>query len=101
MVELLRSSAGSGRRTAGYLIAVLGPAVVVTALRPWRDHLEPVTIGFTFLIVVVLAAAVGRLGPGILAAVVSFLTFNFFFLPPYDTFIIARGEYVIINPNDK
>ena len=51
--------------------------------------------GCLILIVVVLAAAVGRLGPGILAAVVSFLTFNFFFLPPYDTFIIARGEYVV------
>jgi two-component system, OmpR family, sensor histidine kinase KdpD len=95
MVELLRSPAGTGRRTAGYLIAVLGPLLVVASLRPWRDHLEPVTIGFTFLVVVVLAAAVGRLGPGILAAVVSFLTFNFYFLPPYNTFMLARGEYVV------
>ena len=25
----------------------------------------------------------------------SFLTFNFFFLPPYDSFVIARGEHVV------
>ena len=95
MVQLLRSPADSRRRTAGYLIAILGPAVVVLALHPWRDSLEPVTIGFTFLVVVVCAAAVGRLGPGILAAFVCFLVFNFFFLPPYDSFTIARAEYVV------
>ena len=68
---------------------------MVLVLRPWRDSLEPITIGFAFLLVVVLAAAVGRLWPGIVAAFVSFLTFNFFFLPPYDTFVIARAEYVV------
>ena len=62
---------------------------------PWRDRIEPLTIGFSFLVVVVVAAAVGRLGPGILAALVSFLAFNFFFLPPYDTFVIARAEHVV------
>ena len=29
--------------------------------------------------------------PGIVAALVSFLTFNFFFLPPYDTFVDRAG----------
>ncbi len=94
-VALLRSPTDVRRRTTGYLIAILGPAVVVLVLRPWRDSLEPITIGFAFLLVVVLAAAVGRLWPGIVAAFVSFLTFNFFFLPPYDTFVIARAEYVV------
>ncbi len=93
--ELLRSPAGIRRRTLGYLIAVLGPGLLVAAMLPWRDQVEPLTIGFAFLVVVVLAAAVGRLGPGILASLVSFLAFNFFFLPPYDTFVIARAEHVV------
>ena len=95
MVDLLRSPAEGRRRAAGYAIAIVGPALVVLLMRPWRESLEPITVGFTFLVVVVLAAAIGRLGPGILAAFVSFLVFNFFFLPPYDTFVIARAEYVV------
>jgi len=82
-------------RALGFLIALAGPAIVVAVFLPFRDTLQPLTIGFSFLVVVVAAAIVGRLGPGLLAAVVSFLTFNFFFLPPYDSFVIARGEHVV------
>jgi two-component system sensor histidine kinase KdpD len=94
-VALLRAGPRGHLRAIGYLIAVAGPAAVVLMFLPFRDTLQPLTIGFTFLIVVVAAAIVGRLGPGLLAAVVSFLTFNFFFLPPYDSFVIARGEHVV------
>jgi two-component system sensor histidine kinase KdpD len=94
-VALMRAGPRGHQRAIGYLIAVVGPALVVLAFLPWRDTLQPLTIGFTFLVVVVAAAIVGRLGPGLLAAVVSFLTFNFFFLPPYDSFVIARGEHVV------
>ena len=46
---------GSRRRTLGYVIAVVGPGLLVLRVRcPWRDQLEPLTIGFTFLVVVVL-----------------------------------------------
>src|SRR6476619_2152580 len=94
-VALLRAGPRGHQRAIGYLIAVAGPTLVVLAFLPWRDTLQPLTIGFTFLVVVVAAAIVGRLGPGLVAAVVSFLTFNFFFLPPYDSFVIARGEHVV------
>jgi two-component system sensor histidine kinase KdpD len=94
-VALLRAAPRGHLRAIGYLIAVAGPAAVVLVFLPFRDTLQPLTIGFTFLVVVVAAAIVGRFGPGLLAAVVSFLTFNFFFLPPYDSFVIARGEHVV------
>ena len=93
--ELMRASTSTRSRTIGYLIAIGGSAAVVVAMLPWRGQLEPLTIGFAFLVVVVAATVVGRLGPGILAALVSFLSFNFFFLPPYDTFAIARAEHVV------
>jgi len=95
VVDLLREPARPRRRTAGYVIAVAGPALLVLVLRPFRDDLQPLTIGFAFLVVVVAAAAVGRLGPGILASFVGFILFNFFFLPPYDSFVIARAEHVV------
>ena len=92
---LMRAGPRGRLRAIGYLIAVAGPFVVVAGFLPFRDTLQPLTVGFSFLVVVVAAAIVGRLGPGLVAAVVSFLTFNFFFLPPYDSFVIARGEHVV------
>src|SRR6267154_6618340 len=77
------------RRLAGYLIATLGTAALTAALLPFRNDIAPLSKGFGYLIVVVAAAAIGGLGPGIVASVLSFLTFNFFFLPPYNTFIIG------------
>jgi len=47
-----------------------------------RGATTPLFKGFGFLVVVVVAAAVGGLGPGVLASLLGFLAFNFFFLPP-------------------
>ena len=77
-------------------MATGGIAALTVALVPFRNDLTPLSVGFGYLVVVVVAAAVGRLGPGILASILGFLTFNFFFLPPYDTFVIERVEYVVV-----
>jgi two-component system sensor histidine kinase KdpD len=84
------------RRIAGYAAAVLGTAALTVALLPVRDNLQPLTKSFGYLVLVVVAAAIGGLGPGLAASVFAFLTFNFFFLPPYNTFVIGRGEYVVV-----
>ena len=84
------------RRIAGYAVAILGTAALTLALLPFRDQLVPLSKGFGFLVVVVCAAAVGGLGPGIVASVVGFIVFNFFFIPPYGTFTVARPEYVAV-----
>ena len=84
------------RRVAGYAIAILGTAALTLILLPFRDNLVPLSKGFGFLTVVVAAAAVGGLAPGILASVVGFVVFNFFFLPPYNTFTVARPEYAVV-----
>jgi len=84
------------RRAAGYAVAIVGTAVLTLALLPFRDHLVPLSKGFGFLVVVVAAAAAGGLGPGIVASVVGFIAFNFFFLPPYNTFTVARPEYAVV-----
>lgn len=84
------------RLAAGYAVALLGTVALTVALLPVRDQITPLAKGFGFLVVVIAAAATGGLGPGLVASVVAFLAFNFFFLPPYDTFVIARGEYVVV-----
>ena len=84
------------RRIVGYAVGVLGTIALTLALLPFRDDLTPLSKGFGYLVVVVATAAVGGLGPGILASVVGFLTFNYVFLPPYDTFVIGEPEHVVV-----
>ncbi len=93
---LARLSRQRPHRRAGYVIAALGTLALTLLLLPFRGDFTPLSKGFGFLVVVVVAAAVGGLGPGILASIFGFLTFNFFFLPPYGTFVIARGEDVVM-----
>ncbi len=84
------------RRAAGYAIATAGTVALTLGLLAFRDDTTPLSKGFGFLVVVVAAAATGGLGPGILASLLGSLTFNFFFLPPYGTFIVARAEDVVV-----
>ncbi|HYY78065.1 MAG TPA: ATP-binding protein [Actinomycetes bacterium] len=84
------------RRAAGYAVATAGTVALSLVLLAFRDDTTPLSKGFGLLVVVVAAAAVGGLGPGILASVLGFLLFNFLFLPPYGTFVISRGEDVVV-----
>ncbi len=95
-VDLLREPTRPTRRVGGYAVAVLGTAALVAVLLPFRGDITPLSKGFGFLVVVVVAASIGGLGPGIAASILSFLAFNFFFIPPYGTFTIARSEYVVV-----
>jgi two-component system, OmpR family, sensor histidine kinase KdpD len=83
-------------RGAGFAIAVAGTAVLTLALLPFRNDLTPLSKGFGYLCVVVAAAAIGGLGPGILASFLGFFSFNYFFLPPYGTFTIGRPEFAVV-----
>lgn len=94
MYGLLREPASPRRRAAGYVVALVGPIALAAALVPFRDNLRSTTVGFTFVVIVVIAASLGRVGPGIVASIVGFLAFNYYFLPPFDTFAIARPEDV-------
>jgi two-component system sensor histidine kinase KdpD len=89
-------SQGSARQVVGYLLATVGTIAIVALLLPIRDDLTPLSAGFAFLALVVLTVAVGGLGPGIAASVLGFLAFNFFFIPPFGTFRIGRGQDVVV-----
>ena len=84
------------RRAAGYAVATTGTVALTLGFLAFRDDTTPLSKGFGLLVVVVAAAATGGLGPGILASLLGSLTFNFFFLPPYGTFVIARAEDVVV-----
>jgi two-component system sensor histidine kinase KdpD len=62
------------------------------ALQQW---LTPNSVSLAFLTAVLAAAAWFGLGPSLYACVASVLAYNFFFLPPLYTFVIADPENVV------
>jgi two-component system, OmpR family, sensor histidine kinase KdpD len=86
----------SGRQVAGYAAATLGTVALTLGLFAVRNHTTPLFNGFGFLVVVVIAAAVGGLGPGLLASLLGFFSFNFFFLPPYGTLVVPGVEQDVV-----
>ena len=61
-----------------------------------REELNHTIIAFAFLVPVVAASWLGGLGPGLVASVIGSALFNLGFLPPYGTFSLERGEYVVV-----
>lgn len=57
--------------------------------------LEPTNLAMIFLATVVIAALTLGRGPAVLAAVVSSLLFDFIFVQPYLSFVIADAQYVL------
>ncbi len=55
-------------------------------------HVNPTTVGFSFLLAVLIVSAVWGLRYAIVLAVLSALAYNFFFLPPVGTFTIADPQ---------
>ena len=56
---------------------------------PLRDHLSLATPALVLVVPVVAGTVVGGFGAGLVAVVVGFLAYDFFFIPPYGT--LSRG----------
>lgn len=70
----------------GYVFAVACVAIVTAAFIPGRTEFAKGQWALLYLLIVGLVAGMSGVRPAILAAVLSFLCWNFFFLPPYGTF---------------
>lgn len=85
-------------RTSKWSAYGLSLAVVLgcTALA-WLmyTHFAEANIVMVYLLgVVIVAGRVGR-GPAVLASILSVAAFDFFFVPPFYTFVVAQAEYLI------
>jgi two-component system, OmpR family, sensor histidine kinase KdpD len=65
--------------------------IVVFVYVRWL-HVNPVTVGFTFLLVVLFISAAWGLRYAIFAALLATAAYNYFFLPPLYTFTIADPQ---------
>jgi two-component system sensor histidine kinase KdpD len=72
------------------LLVVLGSLLSSVMHR----FLAPTNLVMIYLLVVVLAALYLGRGPAVLAAVLSVLVFDFFFVPPYLTLAVSQVEYL-------
>lgn len=61
-----------------------------------RSALTTPLIALLWLLPVGLATAVWGLGPGVLAAALAFLSFNFFFIQPYYAFRVHQSGDVLV-----
>ncbi|MFN8381904.1 MAG: DUF4118 domain-containing protein [Anaerolineales bacterium] len=67
-------------------------AITIPMLLIGRDTLGEAVIGFLYIVPIVWAASRWGQAPGIAAALAAALCFDFFFIPPFYTFAMARLE---------
>ena len=75
-----------------YVLAVFSIAVATAVFLPARGHVVPEQWPLVYLLIVALIARVGGARPAILASVLAFFAWNFFFLPPYHTLAVADPQ---------
>jgi two-component system sensor histidine kinase KdpD len=78
-----------------YLFALVAIALTTGILVYLQDYINPAIIALLYLLPVVLSAAYGGLGPGILAALSAFLAFNYFFIQPLYTLMVHQTQDIL------
>ncbi|MCR6688814.1 DUF4118 domain-containing protein [Cellulomonas sp.] len=80
------------RRAAGWVAAVLGPALLTLGLDTVRDLVSLPTELMLFLATTVLVALIGGRWPAVVSAVAGFLMLNWFFTAPTGRLTVAEPE---------
>lgn len=83
-------------RSFQYFLAFGFIALVTGMLFILREVLDATLVALLYLIPLGLITAYWGLGPGIASALITFLTFNYFFIKPYYTFAVHRPTDVVI-----
>ena len=79
-----------------YLLALVLIGSLTALLFMWRDGLDTTLIALLYLIPLGTITAQFGLGPGITSAIITFFTFNYFFIEPYYTLTVHRPTDVVI-----
>ena len=77
-------------RASIWALAFLSLAAATLALFGVRSHLGEAHVALVFLLVVLGASAAGGRILGLATALVAFLAFDWFFLPPYNTLLVRN-----------
>jgi two-component system sensor histidine kinase KdpD len=82
----------SGLRYGGTLLAV---AATTALLLPIRETAGLLNIGFVFLVVIIGATIFAGRWAGVFAGIAGFLFFDYFLVPPYNTFAVTDFRNVL------
>jgi K+-sensing histidine kinase KdpD len=85
----------SGRWPVRYLIATITVALPIAVLEKLRPELTQTSIALILVPPVILVAVTQGRGPALYASTLVGLSFNFFFIGPYYSFLITRPEDVV------
>lgn len=98
-MRFMRSVFGwlAGRSTrVRFGLAVVSALIATVAALPLRGTFTTSTVpALIYLLGVVAAALIGGLRGGLAASLVSFLGLNFFFTPPFHTFVVEKPEDIV------
>ena len=83
------------RRVAALVIGVVGFPLLTVILTAGRNGDSLATALSSYLVLVVVVAAIGGVWPALLAALAGFLLSNYFFAPPIHTFTIADTRDIL------
>jgi two-component system sensor histidine kinase KdpD len=83
-------------RSWHYLFAFLLITIITAIFFGLRDLLDTTLVALLYLLPLGLITALWGLGPGAISALVLFLAFNYFFIPPYYTLAVHRPTDVVI-----
>ncbi|MDQ1488825.1 MAG: two-component system, OmpR family, sensor histidine kinase KdpD [Actinomycetota bacterium] len=77
---------------AGWVVTVAGLAVATAGVLPFRSDITVATAALVLVVPVALGVAVGGFSAVPVGVAFGFLTFDFFFIPPYSTFYVTEWE---------
>jgi two-component system, OmpR family, sensor histidine kinase KdpD len=83
------------RWRAGLAAAAAGPPAVTALLAQLRGDINLTSVALVYLVALVGIACLGGMFPALIAAVVSSLLLNYFFIPPVHRFTIAEPDNVL------
>ena len=81
--------------TRRYVLAACGVVVATLGMLSVREHLGVLNVLLIYLLVVFALALTTGAGPAAAMAIVSFVLFDFLFIPPYYTLTIANPDHVL------
>ncbi len=84
-------------RSVAWSLAFTSLAAAAAILFAFRDDLDKAHVALVFLLVVLASSASGGRVLGVAIAVVAFLIFDWFFLPPYNTLLVRNPlDWVVL-----
>jgi len=78
-----------------YLLVLIGIALTTVLLIAVKQWISPASLALIYLLPIGLGASYYGLGPGIFAAFLAFLAFNFFFVEPLYSLFVHRTQDLI------